>query len=108
MKGLERPHPDNAHIMSLQLRMQLYALVYRIVSLRIAFGNYEDSVSIRGKLEVETQKRIRRLMELENKSELEAAHALWVLYQEKLGNMPASYAMGVTRPPGPARTILKV
>jgi hypothetical protein len=88
--------------------MQLHTLVYRIVSLRITLGNYEDSASIRGKLEVETQKRIRRLMELGNISELEAAQALLVLYKEKLGNMPASYAMGMTRPPGPARTILKV
>jgi len=94
--------------MTLQLRMLLHTLVYRIVSLRIDFGNYEDSASIRGKLEIETQKRIRRLMELENISELDAALALWVLYQDKLGNIPASRAIGAPRPPGPARPILKV
>lgn len=69
--------------MTIQLRMQLHMLVYKIVSLRMAYGNYEDSTSIRIKLEAETHNRIRRLKELENKSELEVAQALLNLYQEK-------------------------
>jgi hypothetical protein len=69
--------------MSIQLRMQLHMLVYKIVSLRVAYGNYEDSASIRNKLEAETQNRIRRLKELENKSELEVAQTMFDLYQEK-------------------------
>lgn len=86
--------------------MQLHMLVYKIVSLRIACGNYEDSASTRGRLEAETQNRIRRLKELENKSELEVAQTLCDLYQEKLDSMPASNAMGMTRPPRSARTVL--
>ena len=69
--------------MTIQLRMQLHMLVYRIVSLRMAYGNYEDSTSIRSKLEAETQNRIRRLKEIEGKSELEVAQALLNLYLEK-------------------------
>ena len=69
--------------MTIQLRMQLYVLVYKIVSLRMAYGNYEDSASIRSKLEAETQNSIRRLKEIENKSELEVAQTLFDLYQEK-------------------------
>jgi hypothetical protein len=85
--------------------MQLYVLVYKIVSLRIACGNHEDSASSRRKLEFETQNRIRRLKELENKSELEVAQTLCDLYQEKLNSRSASYEMGMTRPPRSARTI---
>lgn len=69
--------------MTIQLRMQLHVLVYKIVSLRMAYGNYEDSASIRIKLEAETQTRIRRLKEIESKSELEVAQTLLNLYQEK-------------------------
>ena len=86
--------------------MQLHTLVYKIVSMRIALANYEDSASNRGRLEAETQKRVRRLKELENKSELEVAQTLCELYQEKLGNLPASCAMGETRPPRTVRTIV--
>jgi sensor domain CHASE-containing protein len=69
--------------MTIQLRMQLHMLVYNIVSLRMAYGNYEDSTSIRTKLEAEIKTRIRRLQELEEKSELEVAQTLLELYQEK-------------------------
>lgn len=74
--------------MTLESRMQLHVLVYKIVSQRITCGNYEDSASIRGKLEAETQNRIRRLKELENKSELEVAETLCNMYQEKLQTRP--------------------
>jgi hypothetical protein len=70
--------------MTLQSRMQLHVLVYRIVSLRIDCGNYEDCTTARSKLEAETLNRIRRLKELENKSEVEVAQMLCDLYEEKL------------------------
>jgi hypothetical protein len=63
--------------------MQLHMLVYKIVSLRMAYGNYEDSASIRSKLEAETQNRISRLKDIQNKSELEVAQTLFDFYQEK-------------------------
>jgi len=94
--------------MTFQMRLQLYVVVYKIVSLRIACGNYEDSASIRAKLEAETQNRIRRHTELENKSELEVAQTLCDLYQEKLDIRLASDAIGVTRPPRSTRTTLIV
>jgi hypothetical protein len=74
---------NNAINMTIQLRMQLHMLVYKIVSLRMAYGNYEDSTSIRSKLEAEIQNRIRRLKEIEDKSELEVAQTLLDLYLEK-------------------------
>ena len=70
-------------MMTLQSRMQLHLLVYKIVSLRIVCGNYEDTASIRTKLEAETHNRILRLKDLESKSELEVAQTLLNLYQEK-------------------------
>ena len=69
--------------MTIQLRMQLHMLVYKIVCLRMDYGNYEDSTSIRSKLEAEIQNRIRRLKDIESKSELEVAQTLLNLYQEK-------------------------
>jgi hypothetical protein len=88
--------------------MELHVLIYKIVSLRLVCGNYEDSSSFRDKLEAETINRIRRLRDLENKSELEVAQSLCDLYQEKFDEMPARYAMGETRRPRPVRTILSV
>ena len=97
------------NIMTLQSRMQLHTLVYRIVSMRIDFAKYEDSASSRGRLEAETHKRICKLKVLENKSELEVAQTLCDSYQEKLGSLPVSYAMAVARPPRTVgTTILKV
>ena len=69
--------------MTIQLRMQLHMLVYKIVCLRMDYGNYEDSTSIRSKLEAEIQNRIRRLKNIESKSELEVAQTMLNLYQEK-------------------------
>ena len=69
--------------MTIQSRMQLHMLVYQIVCLRMAYGNYEDSTSIRSKLETEIHSRIRRLQDIESKSELEVAQTLLNLYEEK-------------------------
>jgi len=79
--------------------MQLHVLVYQIVSLRIPCGNYEDSWSMRCKLECETRKRIRRLRELENKSEVEVARRLCDMYQERANQFPAMYTMGLSKRP---------
>jgi hypothetical protein len=89
-KRLERiwTFPKIANIMTMQSRMQLHVLVYRIVSLRIASGNYEDSPGSRRKLETETENRIHRLSELENKSELEVAQTLCDLYEERVRTRP--------------------
>jgi len=86
--------------MSFQSRMQLHVLVYQIVSFRILCGNYEDSVGVRSRLEAETRRRIRRLSELENKSEIEAARSLCDMYQTKVDQLPASHN-AVTRAPRP-------
>jgi uncharacterized membrane protein YqiK len=75
--------------MDLQARMQLHVLVYKIVSQRILCGNYLDSEGVRNKLEVETQKRIRRLAELENRTELESALSLHDLYSGTLASRKA-------------------
>ena len=72
--------------MDLQSRMQLHILVYKIVSQRIVCGNYLDSEGMRSKLEAQTQKRIRRLAELENKTEVESALSLYDLYAKKLAS----------------------
>ncbi len=74
--------------MILHTRMQLHLLVYKIVSFRIICGNYEDCPSFRGKLEMETQNRIRRLSELEHKSELEVAESMCESYEERLRTRP--------------------
>ncbi len=83
--------------MSLQLRMELHILIYKIVSLRVLCGNYEDSATVRGKLERQVQTRIRRVKELEHKSELAVAQALYELYEERHKDMPVASAVSVTR-----------
>jgi U3 small nucleolar ribonucleoprotein component len=85
----------DCHTMTMQSRMQLHVLVYKIVSLRITCGNYEDSPGSRRNLEVETQNRIRRLSELENKSELEVAESLCESYEERLRTRPRPPSSGL-------------
>jgi hypothetical protein len=80
--------------MTMQSRMQLHVLVYKIVSLRIASGNYEDSPSSRRRLEAETENRIRRLSELEHKSQLEVAQTLCDSYEERLRTRPTRLTGG--------------
>lgn len=91
--------------MTLESRMQLHVLVYKIVSLRITCGDYEDSPSSRGKLEAEAKNRIRRLSELEHKSELEVAQALCESYEERLRTRPQTRREG-TEAPSPAKTMV--
>lgn len=100
-KELEESKTKNPkqRIMTFQSRMQLHVLIYKIVSLRIPCGNHEDSTSVREKLESETRKRIRRLHEIEGKSEIEIARTLCDMYQERLDQLPQSARMGLTKAP---------
>ena len=91
--------------MNVQSRMELHVLVYKLVSLRITCGNYEDSASSRSKLETETKNRIRRLSELEHKSELEVAQTLCESYEERLRTRPRA-PQGVVNRPTPRITIV--
>jgi len=68
-------------------RLELHRLVFSIVSLRLVMGNYEDSATCRGKLEIETRARVARLAELENRTELEAAQSLHDQYSESVRSM---------------------
>jgi hypothetical protein len=70
--------------MNFDSRLELHRLVFSIVSLRLVMGNYEDSATCRGKLEIETRARIARMAELDNKTELEAAQSLHDQYSENV------------------------
>jgi hypothetical protein len=94
--------------MTLQSRMQLHVLVYKIVSLRIDCGNYEDCTTVRSKLEAETLNRIRRLKELENKSEVEVAQMLCDLYEEKLQSIRTASDSEGSKPHKSQRVMLTV
>jgi hypothetical protein len=92
--------------MDLETRMQVHLLIYRIVDLRILCGSHEDSATVRGKLEIETQKRIRKMKDLGKCSELEAAQNLFMLYEEKAKNLPV--AAPVFNRVNRARTVLRI
>ncbi len=76
-------------------KMQMDLLVYKIVSLRIIFGNYDNSATTRKILEVQTRTRIRRLTELENTNEHEevksrsASSSITVRAPKSTAAMPA-------------------
>jgi hypothetical protein len=74
-------------------RLELHRLVFSIVSLRLVMGNYEDSATCRGKLEMETRARVARLAELDNQSEVEAAQSLHDLYSENVRNSMLSRSL---------------
>ncbi len=83
--------------MNLQSRMQLHVLVYKIVSLRMAYGHYLDSQDTRSKLEAETHKAIRRRAQLDLKTELESAQSLHDSYSEKVSSRSDPPNMGLTK-----------
>jgi len=83
--------------MSSESKMQLDLLVYKIVSLRIICGNYENSATSRNVLEVQTRTRIRRLTELENTNEHEVGQKLYDSYIEKLRSR-SSITVRASRP----------
>jgi len=85
--------------MSLDCRLKLHVLVYQIVSLRIEYGNYEDSATIRNKLATQTLRSIRRSKELENTGELEQAQKLLDFYAERAKCRPTFHPMGTSKPP---------
>ena len=69
--------------MNLESRMQLHKLIYEIVSLRIVCGSHDESATMRNKLEKETATSIRKIRDVKNCSELEAAQGLLEQYQEQ-------------------------
>jgi hypothetical protein len=78
--------------MSIDCRLKLHVLVYQIVSMRIEYGNYEDSGSIRNKLAAETLRSISRRREIENTGELEQAQKLLDIYAERAKCRPAFHS----------------
>jgi len=84
--------------MSLDCRLKLHMLVYQIVSLRIEYGNYEDSGTIRNKLAAETLRSISRRKEVENTSELEQAQKLLDFYAERAKCRPTFHPWGTPKP----------
>jgi len=68
--------------------MKLHVLVHQIVSLRIQFGNYEDSATVRNKLAAETMRSICKRKELQKTDELEQAQRLLACYAERAKGRP--------------------
>jgi hypothetical protein len=84
--------------MSLDCRLKLHVLVHQIVSLRIQYGNYEDSGTIRNKLAAQTLRTICRRKELENTGELEQAQKLLDFYAERAKSRPTFHPMATPKP----------
>jgi hypothetical protein len=85
--------------MSLDCRLKLHVIVYQIVSLRIEYGNYEDSETVRNKLAAQTLRSIAKRKEVENTDELEQAQKLLDLYSETAKGRPTLHPMTSTKPP---------
>jgi hypothetical protein len=85
--------------MSVDCRLKLHVLVHQIVSLRIEYGNYEDSGTIRNKLAAQTLRSICRRNELENTGELEQAQKLLDLYAERAKSRPTFHPTATPKPP---------
>jgi hypothetical protein len=93
--------------MDLETRMQVHLLVYRIVDLRILCGSHEDSATVRGKLEIETQRHVRKMKDLQKCSEREAAQTLFTLYEERAKNLTVAAPI-LNRRPEPAKITLRI
>jgi len=78
--------------------MKLHVLVHQIVSLRIEYGNYEDSATVRNKLAAETRRSICKRNEIENTGELEQAQKMLDFYAERAKCRPAFRPMVTPRP----------
>ena len=63
-------------------RLKLHVLVHQVVSLRIEYGNYEDSNTMRNKLTAQTLRRILRRQEIDNIGVLEQAQNLIDFYSQ--------------------------
>ena len=94
--------------MNLESRMELHLLIYKIVSLRVICGSYDDSSSVRCKLEAETKKRISKLKDIERTTELQAAQSLYDMYEEKARSLAGVVSPSLTKRPEPARITLSV
>ena len=79
--------------------MKLHVLVYQIVSLRIEYGNYEDSATTRNKLAAETMRTIRRRKDLESTDELEQAQKLLDFYGERAKSRRTFQPLLALKPP---------
>ena len=84
--------------MSIDSRLKLHVLVHQVVSLRIEYGKYEDTNTIREKLAVQTLKSILRRKEIENICELEQAQNLLDFYAERVKCKPMFYPMVAPTP----------
>jgi hypothetical protein len=94
--------------MNLESRMQLHKLIYEIVSLRMVCGSHEESATMRNKLEFETATSIRKIRDVKNCTEVEAAEGLLEQYQEQARHL-ASLTPGFLKPaPKPARITLSI
>ena len=85
--------------MSIDSRMKLHVLVHQVVSLRIEYGKYEDSSTIRDKLAAQTLRSIRRRKEIENIGEVEQAQKLLDFYAEMVKCKPTFNPMVAPKPP---------
>jgi hypothetical protein len=92
--------------MNLEARMEVHLLIYKIVDLRILCGSHQESATVRGKLEVETQRHITKMKDLEKCSELEAARSLFLLYEERAKNL--TVAPIFNRRPEEAKITLRI
>lgn len=94
--------------MDLESRMKLHLLVYKIVSLRIVCGGYEDSATVRNKLEAEIRVRMGRVSDLERRTELDAAQRLFEMYEEKAKSLAEAASLKFMRRPESSRITLHV
>ena len=85
--------------MSIDSRLKLHVLVHQVVSLRIEYGKYEDSSTIRNKLAAQTMRSISRRKEIENIGELEQAQKLLDFYAEMIKCKPTFNPMVSPKPP---------
>jgi len=94
--------------MNLESRMQLHKLIYEIVSLRIVCGSHEESATMRNKLESETATSVRKIRDVKNCTEVEAAQGLLEQYQEQAKQL-AGLTPGFFKPsPKPERITLSI
>jgi len=85
--------------MSIDSRLKLHVLVHQVVFLRIEYGKYEDSSTVRDKLAAQTLRSIRRRKEIENIGELEQAQKLLDFYTERVKCKPTFNPMVAPKPP---------
>jgi hypothetical protein len=78
--------------------MKLLVLVHQVVSLRIEYGKYEDSSTIRNKLTAQTVRSILRRGEINNVGAPEEAQNLLDFYKEMVTRTPTFNPMVALKP----------